>query len=41
MGVKLNGSWFKGGRTGDQDQKGRSDKTGVRVTGEAVGDVGD
>jgi hypothetical protein len=28
MGVKRNGSWSKGDRTGDQDQKGRSGKTG-------------
>ena len=28
MGVKRNGSWFKGDRTGDQDQEGRSGKTG-------------
>src|SRR5215831_9041183 len=34
IGVKLNGSWSKGGRTGDQDQKGRSDKTGIRIAGE-------
>jgi hypothetical protein len=30
IGVKLNGSWFKSGRTGDQDQKGRSGKTDIR-----------
>jgi hypothetical protein len=28
MGVKRNGSWFKGDRTGGQDQEGRSGKTG-------------
>jgi len=30
MGVKRNGSWFKGDRTCDQDQKGRSVKTDIR-----------
>ena len=30
IGVKRNGSWFNGDRTGDQDQKGRSVKTGIR-----------
>src|SRR6516162_8651329 len=30
QGVQRNGSWFKGDRTGDQDQKRRSVKTGIR-----------
>ena len=36
MGVKRNGSWFKGDRTGDQDQKGRSAKTDIKGSSELM-----